>query len=363
MSGRAPVAVVLLGLATLLTVAGGLLLADPVLLSAWRLAITMIGGLAIGGLALLAIGQLLSNAWTDAIRDELLPMAATLPIVVLLAVPLALLAPEPAHVLFGGDLTGARAAWFTPEARQLRLGLCVAALTGAVALLARRHRRDSVASAIGLAVTALAAVVLAVDWIMVVKPIWWSRLLPFCVTVGQLGAALALAFLLNLAQRETVTDPRNRSLSSALLAVALLGLWVWYAQYLVAWSGNLPAEAAWYLARMEAAGPLLVAAAAAQVGAVPALLFFRRNRAVTLAASLLMVAAYLLHSAWLLRPSGTAPLALIDVLVLAWLGTLWLGWLVLALRLYDRLHGAGSPSQGSVHEARGGGRRAGAASA
>ncbi len=325
---------VILSLATAATVAAGFAFADDALLAAWRLAVTLTGGIAVGALGLLAIGRLLANDWHDAIKDELLPMAATAPLLAILAAPLILAAPDTPAALFGEALTPARAVWFQPEARQWRLAVCLLAWLVATVLLVRSERHA--AAAIALALTVAGALVATVDWVMVAQPLWWSNLLPFCVSVTQLGGALALAYVVNLLQRETLDDAPGRSLASGLVALALLGLWVWYAQFLTAWNGDLPAEARWYAARMGPGAPLLAAAAAAQAAGAAVLVVLSRKKWTMLAAAALMLFAYVAHGLWLLRPARMNPATPLDLAVLAGVTALWLAWLAWAAALHDR---------------------------
>jgi hypothetical protein len=112
-----------------------------------------------------------------------------------------------------------------------------------------------------------------------------------------------------------------------LLTLAILVLWVWFAQYLVIWLANLPEEAAWYLARRDWAwlegGFVLPALAAAILILIPP----GAGRWQMLVAALLILGQHVGRMIWLIRPAapgGTSPV--IDVLVfgaLAGISALW----------------------------------------
>src|SRR3546814_14150201 len=105
-----------------------------------------------------------------------------------------------------------------------------------------------------------------------------DTLFPY-TTLYRSPAALALAFLANALQRERVGRLHDRSLTSALLTLALVTLWLWFTQYLTAFTGNLPAEAAWYEARMEGTRWIPLGVAAATLGGA-ILLLVQRHRAI-----------------------------------------------------------------------------------
>lgn len=325
MTGRA--IWIALAVATLIAVAAGFALDG--LLAAWKWAIVLLAGLALGSLALFMVGRILGNDWHEAIDDELIPAAWTILLVALLALPLiALPTPDAVAIIGEAAMAPLRSLWFDPAAIQARI---VSAFLLWIALCAVTLRRGAPrwVSAVGLALLAASFSSASIDWVLLAEPFWWSSLFPFAFAIAQMTAALAIAFVVHLAQGEKAPEHRLRSLASALLALALLELWLWFVQYLIAWMANLPAEAAWYAARREGSA-LLVAAAMLQIAGIVILIGFDRTRVAMLCASVALLAAHLFHGLWLLRPSA-AGWPVIPILVL-----LWSGWLVAGVRHYDR---------------------------
>ncbi|HEY9552805.1 hypothetical protein [Allosphingosinicella sp.] len=300
---------------------------------AWFFAVLILAGLSVGSLGLSLLGRLLGRNWVTPMDDELRPAALLIPLVAVLALPLA----------FGGfhswvdarPLSGVSprlGEWFEEDLILLRsLGYFM--LWSAIAWImgqTERHRW----SALGLMLLGPTVGLAGFDWVLAREPFWWSTLFGFAFAVSQLPAALALAFLANALQRERVGRLHDRSLTSALLTLALVTLWLWFTQYLTAFTGNLPAEAAWYEARMEGTRWIPLGVAAATLGGAILLLVQRhRGRWAVLGASALILVQHLLHIGWLLRPAGTPELGLLDLLALILLGGAWgLAWLLLMRR-------------------------------
>lgn len=296
---------------------------------AWRLALTLAGGLAAGSLILATTGRLMSRRWLSLIEDELIPAGGSLAVVALLAVPLLVHLDIDAGALFGPEgITGPRAAWFSDPALVARLLVFLAVGLGAAWAMLRSERPR--VAAVALPVLAATTALAAIDWAMLRAPIWWTALVPLGFVVNQMTGALALAFLYHLVQRERGREAEFASLAAALMSLGLLDLWIGYVQFLIAWYGNLPAGAAWYFARMDAAPVALPIAVALQCAGVLLLLLLRRTRRAMLASAALLLGAYLFYQIWMdggFRPGWLA--------VIVPLLALWLGWVAALARLYD----------------------------
>lgn len=320
---------------------------SPTLAEAWLFAAVIVAGLAVGSLGLLMIGRLLGRDWVTPMDDELEPAAYTIPLVAILALPLAFQSVYPwdsgtaladSHPRLSG--------WFDRHlilVRSLGYFLLWSTLAWMAAAKPKAHGWNAAGLSLLLPTVGLAGL----DWVLARQPFWWTSLFGFAFAVSQLPAALALAFLANTLQREHVGHAHDRSLVSALLVLAMLTLWLWFTQYLAAFMGNLPAEAAWYEARLVDGRWVPLALAAALLGsAILLLVQGHRGRWVVLVASGLILAQHFLHMGWLLRPAGTPALGLLDLLALVLIGGVWgLAWLLL-MRRHDarrlQLGGTGS---------------------
>ncbi len=307
---------------------------SPGVAEAWLFAVVIVAGLGVGSLGLLMVGRLLGRDWVTPMDDELEPAAYTIPLVAVLALPLAF------ESFYRWDAGAAIAVshprlsdWFERDFILLRsLGYFL--LWSALVLLTATRPKAHGWSAAGLLLLAPTVGLAGMDWVLAREPFWWTSLFGFAFAVSQLPAALALAFLANIVQREHIGHAHDRSLVSALLVLALLTLWLWFTQYLAAFMGNLPAEAAWYQARLVGGRWLPLAVSAAMLGsAILLLVQGHRGRWIVRVASGLILGQHLLHMGWLLRPAGTPALGLLDLLALVLIGGAWgLAWLLLMRR-------------------------------
>ncbi len=313
----------------------GLWFASGSALEAWYFAFVFAFGLVAGSLGLLMIGHLMSEEWLKPVRAEAEAAALTALLVVAMALPLAFALPD--LYPWAGDsaprLPPGRAAYLSPGFFLARSVFYLAVWT-ALAVWITRTGHVRRASAIGLALLAPTVTFAANDWVLSREPLWWSGLYGFSFAVSQLLATLAGAILISLLRPEHPSPVRMQSLERALLTLALLALWSWFAPFLIVWLGNLPQEAAWYLARTGPwLWPLLGIALPALVTAVVILAppgFGRRTMVAGSALLLLHHGAYML---WLLGPAARqGPVTGSDMMVGLALAAVWAAWFAVALR-------------------------------
>ena len=119
------------------------------------------------------------------------------------------------------------------------------------------QRRLRLLSAPGLMLYVLTVTFAAVDWVMSLEPHWYSTLYGVLILVGQMLAALALAIVLitHLAEAppvSTVLTPQHlHDLGNLLLAFVMLWAYIGFSQFLIIWAGNLPEEVPWYIHRTQ----------------------------------------------------------------------------------------------------------------
>lgn len=117
------------------------------------------------------------------------------------------------------------------------------------------RRRFQRFSAFGLILYFLTMTFASIDWVMSLQPDWLSTIYGMLIVTGQALSGLAFSLLLlpvlvqedQLAQ--VITPRHYRDLGALLLTSVMLWAYLAFSQYLIIWSGNLPHEASWYLAR------------------------------------------------------------------------------------------------------------------
>jgi hypothetical protein len=232
--------------------------------------------IAVGGLGLSLLHQLVGGGWGLAARPFFAATASTFFLLAVLVVPVLLgmehLFPwtreeyvHAHHVLekktfylnepfFVGRAFGYFVVW-----------LLLTAVANAST--ARQVARTGLATPVGLRGFSGGGLVLfflvstfaAFDWMMSLDPLWFSTIYGALVVVGGGVGAFALATACVALLPLRLPDPdgalvesspgvRN-DLGNLLMAFVMLWTYFSFSQYLVIWSGNLPDEISWYVAR------------------------------------------------------------------------------------------------------------------
>lgn len=112
-------------------------------------------------------------------------------------------------------------------------------------------------SAIGLMLYSLTMTFAAIDWIMSLQPAWYSTAYGLVIITNQglLAFAFAIALLPRLAEGKPLSEVINRDLyrdlGALLLTAAMLWAYISFFQFLIIWAGNIPREAVWYVDRFS----------------------------------------------------------------------------------------------------------------
>lgn len=235
-------------------------------------------GLSLGCLALLMLHHIVGGAWGAMIRRLLEAGTRTLPLMVVLFVPLlyglttlySWARPEEvAHDVLLQHKSGYLNVPFFVQRAAAYFGIWLIVMfflnhwsrqqERVAGAPQERHvqRRLRLLSAPGLMLYVLTVTFAAVDWVMSLEPHWYSTLYGVVILVGQILAALALAIVLitHLAEVppvSTVLTPQHlHDLGNLLLAFVMLWAYIGFSQFLIIWSGNLPEEVPWYIHRTQ----------------------------------------------------------------------------------------------------------------
>jgi hypothetical protein len=121
----------------------------------------------------------------------------------------------------------------------------------------RIARRMQALSGGGLVVYGLTITFASFDWLMSLEPHWYSTIYGVLILGGQGLSSLAflIIVLVWLSRRppldQIVIPAHFHDLGNLMLAFVMLWAYFSFSQYLIIWAGNLPAEIAWYLHRMQ----------------------------------------------------------------------------------------------------------------
>jgi len=312
-------------------------------------------GITVGSLALLMLQHLTGGAWGLVIRRVLEASTRTFPLLVLLFIPVAIglkhIYPwTDAAVMNSTPALQKKTSFLNPSFFILRAFVYFAiwsALAMALNWLSLQQdraasrevrKRMQMISGPGLVVTIICITFAAIDWVMSLDPSWYSTIYGLIFVASWALSALAFTILIMnwLSAREpmnTVVQPRH-SHDWGNLTLTLVMLWTYFAfsQYLLIWSGNLPEETTWYVARKHGGWGAIALAVVIFQFAFPFLMLLSRatkknaQRLAMLAALILVMR--IIDVIWLIEPTysrGDFVFNWMDYVAPIAIGGLWLG--------------------------------------
>ncbi len=299
----------------------------------WLIGLAFWGLIALGAMTLLAIQALTGGRWGGALWPALAPAAASLPVFLPLVVPLLLGLPAIYPWVTDPGVTvhpDVARLYLNPAGFSVRALAAVAGWSTIALLLVllRGGGFRTLVAALGLVFHFVATTALALDWLLSLDPHFKSTAFGMAALVTQLLAALAWAAMLR-PEPEGAAKGRAGDLAALLMATALGGLYLGFSQYLVAWYGDLPAKAEWFLLRQGWGWLTLQAASLLLAGLLPfaALLLARIRRSPAALARLgsCVLAGILAHLMWIVAPAFGAAALLTGLLGVLAVGGLWVG--------------------------------------
>jgi hypothetical protein len=335
-------------------------------------------GLSLGSMALLMFHRLVGGAWGVAIRRLLESAMRTLPLMVILFLPIAL-GVRDFYPWAGSASLGPKAYLNLPFFLARAAGYF--ALWGMIAWLLTRwfdreektgeaayHQRLQLLSGGALVAYGVTVTFASIDWVMSLEADWVSTVYGLIFIVGQALSSIAFAIaalaLLGRAKpfADSLVEQDSNDLGNLLLTFVMLWAYLAFAQYLIVWSGDLPRENRWYLRRLSDGWSwIAVALLLFQFAAPFFILLFRRakrNLRVLGAIAGAVLAFRILDLFWIATPAGRPhgpALDWTDLAALAAVGGLWLWFYVCDLKrrpllpLRDPLSRAPAVREGVVH--------------
>jgi hypothetical protein len=334
----------------------GAIFTPDAFLRAWLWSYTLYIGITVGCLALLMLQFLTGGAWGVVIRRICEAAARTLPLLALLFLPIALGIPriyewsDPGKVKVDQILQHKHIYLNTPFFLVRTVlyfagwGLCAWLIdrwsreqdeTGSP--LAQRKMEKI--SAGGLVFYGFSVTFMAIDWLLSLNPHWFSTMFGLLFIAAQCLSALAfvIALLILLSARpplsEIVTPRHLHDLGKLLLTFVMLWAYMSFSQFLIIWSGNLPHEITFYLARLSGGWQYVALVLVLLHFAFPfALLLSRdikRDYRLLRWVALLILAVRFVDLYWLVAPEyhrGRFFLSWLDLAVPIALGGLWLAF-------------------------------------
>lgn len=313
-------------------------------------------GITLGSLALLMLQHLTGGAWGVIIRRVLEAATRTLPLMLILFLPILLrlnqiypwtdraamdavpaLRDKAAHYLNPAFFMTRAAVYFAIWALMVLVLNAFSAQHDRTA--ERRYaKRLQMISGPGLGVLIITITFASIDWVMSLDPAWSSTIYGLIFVAAWSLSALAFAILVMswLAKREpmnaVVRTSHFHDWGNLLMALVMLWMYFSFSQYLIIWSGNLPEETVWFVARKHGGWGAIALGVVILQFAFPFLTLLSRaakkspQRLGTLA--LLILITRVVDVIWLIEPSFNRErfhLSWMDVVAPIAMGGIWIG--------------------------------------
>jgi len=311
-------------------------------------------GITLGSLALLMLQHLTGGAWGVVIRRVLEASTRTLPLILLLFIPVVVGLKQIYPWMNAAEMSSPalrlKAAKYVNPSFFVTRAAIYFALWSVLALLLTwlSLKQDRTAdlkcgkqmrllSGPGLGIFVITVTFAAIDWVMSLDPSWSSTIFGLIFVASWTMSALAFTVLASawLSQREPMNAVLRPSHFQDLgnLTLTLVMLWTYFAfsQYLIIWSANLPEETTWYVARKHGGWGAIALVIAILQFAFPFLILLSRaakssGRKLALLA-LLILLMRALDAIWLIEPTFNRQrfrLSWMDVVAPIAIGGLWL---------------------------------------
>jgi len=357
-AGRLVLSALMVGAAGVLLCVAGFFVDSRAAMAAWLTAALAFAGLPLGALTILMVHGLTGGRWGEAMRPPLRAMAATMPLALLLLLPvlvrLDLVFPWAGDTALLPAKVQAKLAYLNAPFFLARFAACAAVWLGLAWLVlgwtAPPGRSSGRGHAVGLILHGIAVSVFSIDWMLSLEPGFVSTVYAMTEASAQTVGAGALALVVLVAGRQVEIRPGSDGVSPgedvANMLFGFLLTWAYLAfmQWLVVWAGDLPDEIHWYLLRMRGGWQYLMLAAILTGFAIPFAGFLsrrlKRTHAGLLWLGILVGAGHFLETAWRIRPplGGVGLLSgWHDLAAFAGAGGLWTALFLFFLDAPERL--------------------------
>lgn len=318
-------------------------------------------GISVGSLALLMLQHLTGGGWGLVIRRVLEASTRTLPLVLILFVPIVLGAHSiyswthqeelEKHPVLLEKAKYLNLSFFTVRAFiYFAIWLTLAYFLNRWSLLQDRTadrqfgKRMQMLSGPGMVLFVLTVTFASIDWFMSLDPEWSSTMYGFIYVAAWALSALAftVAVMAWLSKQAPMNDVVGQyhfhDLGKLLLALVMLWTYFAFSQFLIIWSGNLPEEIRWYHPRIHGMWGAIALLVVVLHFAFPFLFLlsrsFKRNAGKLIIVAILILVMRLVDFYWMIAPTFTGKhfhVSWMDLVAPIALGGLWLGLFARAL--------------------------------
>lgn len=351
----------IVGVVLLVLLAAGFFLDRRQFFHSYLFAFSFWVGISIGSLALLMLQHLTGGGWGLVIRRVLEASTRTLPVMLLLFVPIALgarwiylwtdAAEVAKHPVVAAKVKYLNLPFFTIRAVVFFAAwMTLAFFLNRWSTLQDRTadsqyaKRMTTLSGGGMVLLVFAVTFASIDWFMSLEPEWYSTIYGFIFLAS--WTLSALAFTVAVMAALAAHEPMNRivaqlhfqDLGKLLLALVMLWSYFAFSQFLIVWSGNLPEEIHWYLPRIKGAWGVIALAVIVLHFAFPFLFLLsrslKRNAGKLVIVAVLILFMRLVDLFWTISPAFVHEhfhVSWMDIVAPIGMGGIWLAVFARAL--------------------------------
>ncbi|MBT4136656.1 MAG: hypothetical protein HOE48_02020 [Candidatus Latescibacteria bacterium] len=321
--------------------------------------------ISLGCLSLLMLHHLISGRWGFVIRRLLESGARTLPLMVILFIPIIfgmhnLYEWTHADVVANDPILKFKSPYLNETGFISRAVFYFVLWIGMTWLLTKWSRTQDETgepglkskminlSGPGIPVLILSVTFASTDWVMSLEPHWFSTIFGFIFVVGQALAAMAMCIIwvVNLSDADAFSEIEASKylsdLGTLMFAFTVLWSYVSFSQFLIIWSANLAEEAPWYIKRGQGGWDIMAVALILFHFALPFFLLLqraiKRRAALLLAIAVLMLVMRYVDLYWYIAPSFShgGPVGFhphfLDLTIPLSIGGFWLAYFAMQLK-------------------------------
>ena len=354
-------AALIVGLVFTLVLVVGFVLDRDQFFHSYLFAFSFWAGISIGSLVLLMLQHLTGGGWGLVIRRVLEAATRTLPLVLILFVPIVLGAHRiyrwtDAHEVAEHPVLQEKSKYLNLPFFTVRAAIYFAIWLVLAYFLNRWSLRQDrtadrkytknmrVLSGPGMVLFVFTVSFASIDWFMSLDWTWSSTIYGFLFVAA--WALSALAFTIAVMAALSKHEPMNNvvaqlhfhDLGKLLLALVMLWSYFAFSQFLIIWSGNLPEEISWYRPRIHGAWGAIALAVIVLHFAFPFLFLlsrsFKRHAGKLVIVAVLILVMRLVDLLWMIAPNFPPAgfhINWMDLVAPIAMGGLWLGIFARAL--------------------------------
>lgn len=349
------------GVVFTLLLAAGLFINRDQFFRAYLFAFSFWAGISVGSLALLMLQHMTGGGWGLVIRRVLEASTRTLPLILIMFVPIVLGAHRlykwtDAHEIAEHPILQEKSKYLNLTFFSIRaliyfaIWMALAYFLNRWSLLQDRTaerqyaKKMRVLSGPGMVLFVFTVTFASIDWFMSLDWEWSSTIYGF-IFVAAWGLS-ALAFTIAVMAALSKQEPMNNvvaqlhfhDLGKLLLAFVMLWSYFAFSQFLIIWSGNLPEEIRWYLPRTHGMWGAIALIVIVLHFAFPFLFLLsrslKRNAGKLVIVAVLILVMRLFDLFWMIMPNFTGSyfqFNWMDIVAPLALGGLWLSAFAWAL--------------------------------